>query len=187
MEDHYLGADTSTKVDQPFKIAAYFRDDFDFVLDSLQTGILNYLNYSPYLVTLTEEEQKANQFKLTAIDNDLAKLDTLKTEFNRFIASSKISATVYNNATNPSEFYAQTINLLLARDKAIKDLNVDKLPVAVLDGFKLTETPGFSAVPRYIVLFGLLTGLLAFFVLVLVETRHRVMGRIVKPTASGQK
>jgi len=186
MDDHSLSSDTSTKVDQPFKIVVGIRDDFDFVLDTLSTGILNYLNYSPYLARLTEEEQKANQIKLAVIDNDLAKLDTLKSEYNRFLVTAKISSTVYSNAINPADFYAQGLKLLAERDLTIRTLNVDRLPVAVVDGFKLIESPGPTSIPRIIVFFGFGMAFLACLIAIFLETNKRIMKPAPAPSLPAQ-
>jgi len=174
-EDHELTTDTSTKVEQPIKIVAALRDINDFALDSIQQGILHYLNYSPYLGTSAIEEEKANQFKLGIIDNDLTKLDTLKTEYNHFLGSSKISATYYNNGANPAEFYAQTVNLLYQRDMVLRQLLVNRLSLVVLDGFKLTDTPKTKSVPKYILVFGAAAAVLAFLIAFMTETRKKVM------------
>ncbi|HEV9038422.1 MAG TPA: hypothetical protein VGQ51_17420, partial [Puia sp.] len=125
MNDVYLANDTSTKVDQPFKIIASLRDDYDFALDSLQDGVLRYLNGSPYLKRLKEEQHELERFRLQTLDNDLGKLDTLKTEYNHFLASSKMSATFYNNASNPADFYNQTSTLLAQRELTLTSLRVD--------------------------------------------------------------
>jgi hypothetical protein len=187
MDDHALSVDTSTRVDQPFKIVAGVRDDFDLVLDTLSTGILNYLNYSPYLNRLNEEGRKANQVKLAVIDADLAKLDTLKSEYNRFIVSAKISSTVYNDAINPADFYAQGVKLLAERDLTVKALNVDRQPVAVVDGFKLIESPGPSAIPRLIILFGIGAAILAWLAAILAETKTRMMKQAPATPSQAQK
>jgi hypothetical protein len=175
LEDHELTNDTSTKVDQPIKIVAVLQDTNDGALDSLEQGILHYLNFSPYLHLYSEEDEKANQFKLAIINSDLAKLDTLKTEYNHFLASSKISATYYNNAVNPAEFYSQTVNLLFQRDMILRQLLVNPVPLAVLDGFKLTDTPLTRSVPKYILVFGAAAGVLAFLIAFMIETRKKVM------------
>ena len=187
MDDRPLLADTSTKVDQPFKIVANVHDDFDFALDTLQAGILNYLNYSPYLTTLAEQERKSNELKLATIQRDLAKLDTLKTEYNTFLATTKVSATYYNNAVNPAEFYAQTVNLLKEQEVTLRKLNIDMLPVALVDGFKLTEKPHIFSIPRIIVLFGLIVALVAYIIFLTMETKQRVMGNAPSLPAKAQK
>ena len=175
LEDKELTSDTSTKVEQPIKIVAVLRDTNDGALDSLEQGILHYLNFSPYLRRSSEEDEQANEFKLATINSDLAKLDTLKTEYNHFLASSKVSATYYNNAVNPAEFYSQTVNLLYQRDVVLRSLKVNPLPLVVLDGFKLTDTPFTRSVPKYVLVFGAAAGLLAFLIAFMIETRKKVM------------
>ena len=175
LDNGYLVNDTSTKIDQPFKITISLRDDYDFALDTLQTGILNYLNGSPFLKAAREQQTEMEQFRLESLDKDLAKLDTLKTEYNRFLASSRMSATFYNNASNPADFYSQTLNLLLQREATIESLKVDSLPVVVMDGFKLTERPGPGSIPRLVILFGIVAGVITFLVAFMVEARRRIM------------
>ncbi|HTI90992.1 MAG TPA: hypothetical protein VL727_10415 [Puia sp.] len=187
MEDRSLAGDTSTKLNQPFKIVANVQDDFDFALDTLQTGVLNYLNTSPYLGRLAEVTKKANETRLATIERDLAKLDTLKTAYNNFLASTKISSTFYSNAVNPAEFYAQTLLLLKERDVTLEKLDADKAPVVVVDGFKLTDRPQAYSIPRVIVLFGLILAFAAFLIFLAIETKKRVMGPAPSLPAAAQK
>lgn len=175
MDDRYLGSDTSTKINLPFKIVAGMQDNLDFAMDSLQVGILNYLNYSPYLKRVREEEEKINRYKLGAIERDLAKLDSLKTEYNHFLAFSKVPATFYNNSVNPAEFYAQSTALLSQRETTLKELEINKLPLAVVDGFKLSHSPRQTSIPKVVLLFGAVAALFSFLISFTSETRRRVM------------
>ena len=84
-----LENDTSTLFHQPFKIQAEIRDpDFS---DSFQRAIVHYLNNKSSLKRILDNQVRFNNEKLAFIDKELQKLDSLKTEYNRFLATSKVS------------------------------------------------------------------------------------------------
>lgn len=174
-----LASDTSTKTKQPFKIILGLNTNS--LSDSLQMGIVYYLNNSPYLKTLKEEERKINLFKLSRIETDLNKLDSLKSEYNRFLAFSKIQATFYNSAINPADFYVESSRLLALREETIKSLNVDGSAVSVVDGFKLAETPQSISMPNSVLFFGIAAFLLVFVILSLMEIRKKISRPVLRP------
>jgi hypothetical protein len=64
------------------------------------------------LKKINEEQVKFRNEKLTFINVELAKLDTLTTVYNRYLASSKITTTYYINEADPSKIYKQATDLI---------------------------------------------------------------------------
>ena len=74
-------------------------------------------------------------------DKELAKLDTLKTEYNRFLASSKITTTYYSNDVDPSTVYKQSNDLINEKGTIVYWLSTNSKPVQVIDEFKSPVSP----------------------------------------------
>jgi hypothetical protein len=168
-----LVTDTSSKSMQPFKI--YFVLAENTTVDTLQTAIVKYLNNLPYLKTMAEVERSYHTTRLKYIENDLARLDTLKTEYNRFLASSKIPSSVYNNAINPAEFYEQSANLLNLRDHAMRMLYVEDNAISVIGPLRLVKARRSAPLYDLVLIIGSI-GLFAGFLFgLLIETKNVVL------------
>src|ERR1700730_16516670 len=124
MNDDPLSSDTSTKLRQPFKVIAGLKDNA--FSDTIQALLVHHLNNGPYLKTLREEQTKFYIDRLAFINSELQKLDSLKREYNHFLASSKISATFYNNAFDPAGIYQQSSILFNQREGTLRWLNIEK-------------------------------------------------------------
>lgn len=157
-----LREDTSSKIKQPFKIIVELKSNS--ASDSLQSAIINYLNNSPYIKRLKQEQNKSYVEKISFIERELSKLDSLKDEYTRFLASSRISATFYNNAFNPTDIYVHSNNLVNQRESLRNLLNIDGTAISVVDGFKVPSSPQTPSLLIYLLLFGGM-GLIASFIL----------------------
>jgi hypothetical protein len=62
-------------------------------------------------------------------------------EYNRFLATSKISATYYNNAFDPAKIYEQSEKLMDEKEKILDWQSTDAMPIVVIDEFKSTLAP----------------------------------------------
>jgi hypothetical protein len=160
MNDESLSSDTSTKTFQQFKIRADVTDVSH--LDVLQNALINYLNNRPYIKKKRQEQLILFTDRLAFIDRELQKLDSLKTEYNRFLATSKISATFYNNAFDPAAAYVQSSQLASQREDLLRWLNIDRDAVSVVDGFKRVSVPRSFPLLITLLAFGFVGGLLAF-------------------------
>ena len=160
-----LRLDTSTKTRQPFKIILALTNNNS--ADSVQIAIINYLNNSPYLKKFKEEQRRNYLDKILFIDRELAKLDSLKNEYTRSLASSGKSATIYNNAFDPAEIYVHSNELVDQKETMLSALNVEGTAISVIDGFKITSSPQSASLLKYLLAFGgigLATGfILGFF------------------------
>jgi hypothetical protein len=157
-----LENDTSTKYNQPFKIRARIRNSN--LTDTFQNAIENYLNNKPSLKTVKDGQVRFYKEKLAYTDKELAKLDTLKTEYNRFLASSKITTTYYSNDVDPSTIYKQSNDLINEKGIVLYWLSSYSKPVQVIDEFKSPMSPQSHSLSKSLTL-GALIGLGICFLL----------------------
>ena len=162
INDEPLREDTSSKIKQPFKILVELKSNE--APDSLQNAIIDYMNNSPYIKKLKQEQNKSYVERLLFIEKELSKLDSLKVEYTRFLASSRISATFYNNAFNPAEIYIHSNNLVNQKESILKMLKIDGAAISVVDDFKVPSSPQTPSLLIYLLLFGGM-GLIAGFML----------------------
>jgi hypothetical protein len=139
LSNESLENDTSTKYNQPFKIIARIHNSN--LTDTFQNAIEYYLNNKPALKLLRDNQVKFYNEKLAYTDKELAKLDTLKTEYNRFLASSKITSTFYSNDVDPSTIYKQSSELINEKGNILYWLSTNSKPIQVIDEFKPSELP----------------------------------------------
>ena len=132
-------SDTSTKFGQPFKVIADIGNTE--LTDTFQNAIVNYLDNKPSLKKINEEQVKFRYEKLSFINMELAKLDTLTTVYNRFLASSKITATYYSNDADPSKIYKQATDLIDEKGIILNWLSSNSKPIQVIDEFKSPFLP----------------------------------------------
>jgi hypothetical protein len=174
MNNEPLKSDTSTKVEQPFKIIVGLKDNIPTGV--LQNAIVNYINNSPYLQRLKEEQKKIYQEKIIFIDGELKKLDSLKSAYIKFLATPNVSATFYNNAFNPADLYVQSALLANQKDITTRWLALSTSGVYVIDSLKITNATHSRSLTNVLILLvaaGLLIGFLVGFIK---ETRKKVIG-----------
>jgi len=162
INDEPLREDTSSKIKQPFKIIVELKSNK--ASDSLQNAIIDYVNNSPYIKRLKQEQNKSYIERISFIERELSKLDSLKNEYTRFLSSSRISATFYNNAFNPTDIYIHSNSLVNQKATILNLLNVDGTAISVVDGFKVPSSPQTPSLFIYLLLFGGM-GLIAGFIL----------------------
>jgi hypothetical protein len=162
LTDDGLENDTSTKIHQPIKIVANIKNSS--LADKFQSGVIDYMNNKPSLKKIKEDQVKIYEGKLQFIDNELARLDTLKIEYNHFLASSKISATFYNNAFDPANIYLQSNNIMAEKVLIQSWLSTDSKPIVAIDDFKGTMIPQSVSIVKSL-LTGALIGFLVCFLL----------------------
>ena len=165
-----LEVDTFLKIHRPFKIVAQIRDTG--LTAKFQQGLFLYFNDKPYLKKVKEGQRKIYETKLAFINAELANLDTLKKEYNRFLASGKISSTVYNNAFDPAEAYVQSNKLADQRDLVLEWLIKETDAVAVIDEFKSTSSPQSFSLAKSLII-SVLLFLAGSFLLALVIELNR--------------
>ena len=168
--DESLETDTSTKFNQPFRITArIYNSD---LTDTFQNAIVSYLNNKPLLKKIREEQVRFYNEKLAFTDRQLAKLDSLQTEYNLFLASSKIATTYYSNDVDPSTTYKQANDLINEKGMVVDWLGVNSKPIQVIDEFKSPAMPQSYSRSKSL-LVGALIGLGICFLLGLYIELHR--------------
>jgi hypothetical protein len=175
MSSRPLMTDTTNKTFQLFKINVMTANEV--AIDTLQSALLNYFRNLPYLKNMSTVERQFLQERLTIVDKDLSKLDTLKTEVNRFLASSKVSSSVFNNAINPAEIYEQTTLLIKERENAYKLLYIENDPVSLIDGFKLVKAARSRPLADLLLIIGSVGLFTGFLFGLLLETKKQVLPR----------
>jgi hypothetical protein len=162
LSNESLENDTSTKYNQPFKIIARIHNPV--LTDTFQNAIEKYLNNKSTLKRVKEDQVRFYNEKLAYTDRELAKLDTLKTEYNRFLASSKITTTYYSNDVDPSTIYKQSAELINEKGTILYWLSTNSKPVQVIDEFKSPVMPQSYSLVKSLS-FGALIGLGSCFLL----------------------
>ncbi|MBS1599287.1 MAG: hypothetical protein JST75_13765 [Bacteroidetes bacterium] len=175
MSDEKLETDTSTKINEPFKIIFGLKNN-SYGL-SIQNALVKYLNNLPYIKKVIEVDRENNMERLKYIEGEIAKLDSLKTYYNRFFSTSKISATVYNNAVNPADIYVQTNVLVGEREESKRNLYADNEAVSLIDGVKVGNVPDSKSLTTLLAIMGGIGLGAAFLFALLIETRKYVMGK----------
>jgi hypothetical protein len=167
-----LISDTSSKLNQPFKLDVSFKNTDS--IEIIQNALLNYLNNRPYLKRIREEERKIYSEKLLAIELELQRLDSLKNEFTQFLSSTKVSSTFYNNAINPAEIYVQSNHLIDQKESIQRSLHIDENTVSLIDGFKPSALSRPLSLVQVLLISTTLGFIAGFILSFLIETRKKV-------------
>ncbi|HET7002434.1 MAG TPA: hypothetical protein VFI33_14025 [Puia sp.] len=162
LSNESLENDTSTKYNQPFKITARIHNPS--LADTFQNAIEKYLDNKPSLKKIKDDQVRFYNEKLAYTDKELAKLDTLKTEYNHFLASSKITTTYYSNDVDPSTIYKQSNDLINEKGTIVYWLSTNSKPIQVIDEFKSPVLPQSYSLVKSLS-FGALIGLGICFLL----------------------
>jgi hypothetical protein len=136
---------------------------------------VDYINSLPYLRELSRVQWINDSDYIETISTDLIKLDSLKTVYNRFIASSKISATIYNDAINPAALYGQTIPLLAERQRARREMYAENAAALLVDPIKVANTVHSKSLPFVLTISAFVGLLLAYVIGMLIEIRKKVI------------
>jgi hypothetical protein len=134
-----LENDTSTKYNQPFKIIARIHNAT--LTDTFQNAIVSYLNNIPLLKKIRDEQVGFYNERLSFTERQLAKLDSLETEYTRFLANSKITSTYYSNAVDPTTAYRHSNDLINEKGTILSWLSQNSKPIQVIDAFKTPTLP----------------------------------------------
>ena len=157
IDDKPLESDTSKVLNLPIKIVFYLANDV--LHDSLETGMLNYLNTNPYSFATKRSQEAAYIEQLKFIDKELNQLDSLKRNYNEFLGSSKINSTYFNNSFDPARIYKHSNELMKQKEFITNWLNTKNRSVFLIDGLK-PPVSSFSLSLKTTIMLGLLTGLI---------------------------
>lgn len=171
-----LSSDTSTKVNQTFQVIVGIRNNQ--AADSIQNAVVGYINNLPYLKNLSRIQRSNDSATVATLEADIAKLDTLKTNYNKFLATSRAASTtptMYNDAINPATVYAQGLLLIEARDRASRQLYAENDAAVLVDPIKVADTVHSKSLV-FLLILGAAGGLLATYIIgMLIEIRKKVI------------
>ena len=125
--------------------------------------------------TLCAVERINNEEKVKYIEEDLVRLDSLKVIYNKFLSSSKISATVYNDAIDPSKLFAQSSTLLTDLQEARRKLYTESTAIQIIDPIKIANKTRSKSLAELLVILGLSGMFVGFLMGLMVETRKRLL------------
>ncbi|MHA4847423.1 hypothetical protein ACX0G7_24880 [Flavitalea antarctica] len=173
IDEKPLESDTSKVLNLPIKIVFFLANDV--LHDSLERGMLTYLNSNPYSFATKRSQEAAYIDHLKFIDRELNQLDTLKRNYNEFLGNSKINSTYFINSFDPAKIYQHSNELMVQKQFITNWLNTRNKSVTLIDGLKPPVSTYMLSLKSTIilgVLIGLLLGLLAAFIKELsVDTR----------------
>lgn len=167
-----LNLDTSTRVNEPFKIQLKAGNTES--IPALQNALLNYFKNSPYLRLVKDGEKKIYAEKLDFITRQQKKLDSLISNYQSVTGEVKMPSTFYNNTVDPATLYQHSLKLDSAKEKTQKWLNSESEPVFLIDGFKAPANPQSASLILSLAL-GLSVGILIGVLLVLLSGLRRAV------------
>lgn len=174
MMDEDLQMDTSNRLGEPFQVFIAISHN-DVGSDVIEDAFVNYLNNLPYLRKILSVQQSSDSMRLEQLERDLAAMDTLKVNYNKFLAASKISATVYSDAIDPAKIYSETGGILDDIRDTRRRLLVDNVDVAPLNHIKIANTTRSKSLPILLLILGPGALLFGFLIALLMEVRNRLL------------
>ena len=158
-----LWGDTSSRTGEVFKIIAEIKDPQ--IKDTLQAALLNYLNSNAYLALIQKSKMDIAAQRITRIDKDLARLDSLKNSYSK---NASRSVRPGDSAAVVDLFLKS--NILLDMKDSFQDyINTKFEPVMLVDGFKggarLEKKSSFLPLLIKSILSGLLIGIFCSLVI----------------------
>jgi len=106
--------------------------------DVIQSAFISYINNNPYIKQLKDGQSAYYHDELSFIDNELRKLDSLKTEYNRSINSAK-NPTIYYNAFDPAAIYLRSYILMEKKEKVDLWLATQQNAMSLIRAVKLEK------------------------------------------------
>lgn len=166
LSDESLAKDTSSRPGLPMKIKVRLRNND--LIPKLQTALLAYLNNISYVKQMRETQKMVFRQKLEFIELEQRRLDSLKENYNRSLASLRLPSTFYNNGLDPADIYKHSLDLASQKQSLVRWLNVDANGIMLIDGLKRPEHP--QSLPAWIILLvGVLGGMGLGFLLAMLR------------------
>jgi hypothetical protein len=129
-----LSKDTSSQAQQLFVIDLVVNNNNSSA--AIRKAMLSYFNNNAYLLRLKNDRIQLNHEKLRFIESELQQLDSLKGQYNTFLASSGKNAMFYNNAFNPVDLYRQSDTLQRQKAEIREWLRQNSESIVSIDGIK---------------------------------------------------
>jgi hypothetical protein len=171
--DDPLLNDTTIYDRDPFIVHVRVYDNS--ITDTLQQALLNYINNNPYLLSLKKIQERIFTEKLVFVESEQRKLDSLKTVYNNFLASSGSKAMFYNNAFSPADLYTKSGEYQFQKDQIYTWMGENKYPLRIVDGFKPAQKADSLSLPIMIVL-----SFIAGFIIGILLAGYKELGSLSK-------
>lgn len=111
-------------------------------LDSLQNGMLQYLNDVEYIHRVKQARLQVYKEKLKFLDSQIAQLDSFKVNYASFMAQKgNASINLVTNKNDVSELFKESNDMMREKQYIIEQLAVHQDVVYLLDGFSVPEHP----------------------------------------------
>lgn len=139
----------STTGNRMFMIVALLRSPVG--ADSLDHGLLAYINGLPYVRAQMGEGLRIRQEQLIFIRREMDRLDSLKSEYARSLMAVKPGIMYYNNAFDPVSIYKQSYSLDSLQAAIRQDLVQGDRALAEITGFQAGMNPQSTPAWFYVV------------------------------------
>lgn len=140
----------------------------------LQNAIVDYINNLPYLKKLKDGERQVYDQSTSFITDEQRRLDSLKELYNQFIAAGKLPSTVYSNAFDPAEIYKRSNDLQEQKNALTQWLATQQQAFSLIDGFKVIYNASAKTLSADIIISGLISFILAFFICLAMEIKANI-------------
>jgi hypothetical protein len=149
-----LAKDTAvSNIGRPFILDAMVSDN-EFAIP-LQDALINYFNTNEYLSKLRVDKLQMMNQKLAFINAELAKLDSLKTQYNLSLAMTK-TPSMYYNAMDPAKIYEASSKYYLEKNKIEEWIRQGKDVVVKIESAKPSIAASSSNIYKMVIIYGLI-------------------------------
>lgn len=165
-----VSEDTTSDSNVPFVIIVGLEKDKS--AQDASNFVVNYINSNPYLLAQANLSLSSSKEILADIENDISKLDSLKTAYNRALSHS-VNASYFRNETDPAEIYRASSELYFRRDMLKKKLTLENKPLVVIDQSQgISKKRSTSLIITLLTAFGL-SLLISIFICAYLELSKR--------------
>ena len=148
------------------------------IFDSVRIGIANYFTQIPYINKLNQVRKQHTEELISKINNQIVKLDSLE-DYDYFQKQKDMKPTGENgqivllNEQQVRLYHGEIIGLHKQRLTLEKELIVYPDPITIIEDFTpLTKKANPKS--KYIMIYGLIFGLLGILILGFLETREKI-------------
>jgi hypothetical protein len=173
MQEEELQTDTTSKAGGPFQVLISIQHNS--AVDSIQNAFIRYMNNLPYIRGILDVQKTSDSLRLESLMSDLSQMDTLKRNYNKSLISSKVMATMYSDAMDPSKVYAQTTTVLDDIRDTRRRLNVDSVDISALSHVAIANTTRSKSLFILLLILGPGGLLIGFLIALMSETKRRLL------------
>jgi len=136
--------------------------------DTLQAGILKYLNSFEYVNTLKKIQRELYREKIIFIDKQLAQLDSFKVIYAKSMSHVNVgSVNLMMNQNDMSDLFKQSADLIKEKQQLTENLNGHENIVYVMDDLSISEKPNRGSIASNILKFVAFSFLIGYVIAML--------------------